>query len=264
MGGCGVYPVHALRGAAYAASVIKNWPTLQRISPALRGLDFATTTLPSIAAARDEYEALRAERDRVAQVHDAYDAYEYHTIHGEKLPRFRPQSLTPAARLPEPARLFVPDDDDKVPTPPSQKALSSVVHHSRWLELVDALHEYDRTAADTNVSHREATRLISASQFGAGMWLEAAPDASLPHSRLRSGPYVVALQRRLGLYLSSARAANDTLAAAGGEPDWLGDAACNTGEHSTRQQPRHQPQLLGSHTCNHSLTAASKLGVDAE
>ena len=66
------------------------------------------------------------------------------------------------------------------------------------------------------------------------MWLEAAPDASLPHSRVRSGPYMIALQRRLGLYVSSARAANDTLAAAGKSPDYLGDTACNSGEHSTR------------------------------
>ena len=94
MGGCGVYNAHALRGAAYAASVIKNWPTLQRVSPALRGVDFATTALPSIAAARGEYEALRTERGRVAGVHAAYDAYEYHTIHGEKLPRLAP--LPPA------------------------------------------------------------------------------------------------------------------------------------------------------------------------
>ena len=52
---------------------------LQRISPALRATDFATTTLPSIAAARDGYEALRAERDRVGAVHAAYDDYAYHT-----------------------------------------------------------------------------------------------------------------------------------------------------------------------------------------
>ena len=66
------------------------------------------------------------------------------------------------------------------------------------------------------------------------MWLEAAPDASLPNSRLKSAPFTVALQRRLGLYLSAAKAANDDLAAAGQEPDWLGDTACNSGEHSTR------------------------------
>ena len=128
----------------------------------------------------------------------------------------------------------MPDDDDKIPTPPSQKALSTIVHHSRWLALVDAAHEFDRGADDTKISNREATRLVSASQFGAGIWLEAAPDASLPGSRLKSGPYVIALQRRLGLYLSSAKAANDTLSLAGKAPDYLGDAACNGGEHSTR------------------------------
>ena len=90
-------------------------------------------------------------------MHAAYDAYEYHTIHGEKLPRFRPKSLTPAARLPEPSRLFTPDTNDSIPTPPSQKALSSIVNHGRWLELIDAAHEFDRTAADTRISHREAT-----------------------------------------------------------------------------------------------------------
>ena len=51
------------------------------------------------------------------------------------------------------------------------------------------------------------------------MWLEACPDASLAHSRVCSGPYVIAMQRRLGLYISSAKAAHDDLLAAGEEPD---------------------------------------------
>ena len=92
---------------------------LQRISPALRATDFATTTLPSIAAARDGYEALRAERDRVGAVHAAYDDYAYHTVNGDALPRFRPASLTPATRLRESARLFTPDTNDSIPSPPS-------------------------------------------------------------------------------------------------------------------------------------------------
>ena len=145
-----------------------------------------------------------------------------------------PKSLTPAARLPEPSRLFTPDANDSIPTPPSQKALSSIVNHGRWLELIDAAHEFDRTAADTKISHREATRIVSASQFGAGMWLEACPDASVTYTRADSGAYVVALQRRLGLYMSTARSVNDDVLDAGGEPDYLGDVACNVGEHSTR------------------------------
>ena len=57
------------------------------------------------------------------------------------------------------------------------------------------------------ISHREATRLVSASQFGAGMWLEACPDASVNYTRADSGAYTVALQRRLGLYISTATGA---------------------------------------------------------
>ena len=97
MGGAGVYDAYEQRGACYAACYIKNWPLLQRISPALRDVDFATCDLPSLAAARDEYEALRVERDRVAAVHDAYDAFTYHTIDGDKLPRFRPKSSNPCS-----------------------------------------------------------------------------------------------------------------------------------------------------------------------
>ena len=37
-----------------------------------------------------------------------------------------------------------------------------------------------------------------------------------------------------GLYLSSARSTNDDVLEAGGVPDYLGDVACNAGEHSTR------------------------------
>ena len=38
---------------------------LQRIAPALHDVDFATSSMPWIAAAREEYEALRVERDRL-------------------------------------------------------------------------------------------------------------------------------------------------------------------------------------------------------
>ena len=41
---------------AYAASYLACWPTLQRVCPALRDVDFATSKLRSIAAARDAYE----------------------------------------------------------------------------------------------------------------------------------------------------------------------------------------------------------------
>ena len=51
------------------------------------------------------------------------------------------------------------------------------------------------------------------------MWLEACPDASVTYTRTDSGAYVVALQRRLGLYMSTARSVNDgVLDAGGGSP----------------------------------------------
>ena len=124
MGGCGHYDAFSQRHACYAASVLKNWSLLQRISPALRDVDFATTELRSLAAARDAYEGLRAERGRIAAVHAAYDAFEYHTIHGEKLSRFRPHSLPPADRLLEPARLFIPGPNDSMPRGGDGKSLS--------------------------------------------------------------------------------------------------------------------------------------------
>ena len=77
--------------------------------------------------------------DLIAAVHAAYDAFEYHTIHGEKLPRFRPNSLPPAGRLLKPACLFIPGPNDSIPSPPAQRALSAIVNHGRWLELIDAL-----------------------------------------------------------------------------------------------------------------------------
>ena len=57
-----LYDAYALREAIYAASVAKNWKLLQRISPELNCTDFATTELPSIAAARAAYEKVRASR----------------------------------------------------------------------------------------------------------------------------------------------------------------------------------------------------------
>ena len=60
------------------------------------------------------------------------------------------------------------------------------------------------------------------------------PRSAILSTRPRSGPYAIALQRRFGLCTESARGGNDALVAAGKTPDWLGDAACNEGEHSTR------------------------------
>ena len=176
----------------------------------------------------------RAPQRRRGHLLREFDKNVYHLLDGEARAHYRPAALPPASRLLPASRLFKPDDDDSIPTPPSQKALSAVLNHHRWLELLDKAHGFDSTATDTSLDHHEATRLISASQFGSGAWLEVTPDVSLPFTRSRSGPYTIALQRRFGLYIESARGENNALEAAGNPPDWLGDAACNEGQHSTR------------------------------
>ena len=75
------------------------------------------------------------------------------------------------------------------------------------------------------------------------MWADLLDHPKLPPERVRllihqggAGRrlFAIAIQRRLGLYISAAKPANDALATAGERPDWLGDAMCNAGEHSTR------------------------------
>ncbi len=55
---------------------------------------------------------------------------------------------------------------------------------------------------------------------------------------LTSRPTLPTRRRRtvLTVHIASAKAANEALAAAGEEPDWLGDAVCNDGEHSSRNR----------------------------
>ena len=80
MGGAGIHDTLALRGAAYAASYIACWPTLQRVCPALAGEEFASSTLPSTAAARRRaYEEARTVRGEVAEgcahIRDVYSTF---------------------------------------------------------------------------------------------------------------------------------------------------------------------------------------------
>ena len=96
LGGAGIHDTLALSGAAYAASCLACWPTLQRVCPALRDIAFATTELPSIAAARDEYEAIRASRNDVATIYSEFDKDVYHLLDGEARARYRPAALPPA------------------------------------------------------------------------------------------------------------------------------------------------------------------------
>jgi hypothetical protein len=93
--------------------------------------------------------------------------------------------------------------EGKLRPPPSQKALSSVVHHSAWVAHTRSLTDFDARKTDSPMPHREATRFLSASQPCAGSWL----DAGLTDTRIRqhneSPAFLTAEQRRLGLYLTT-------------------------------------------------------------
>ena len=87
---------------------------------------------------------------------------------------------------------------------------------------------------DYPVRFREQSRLVAASQHGAGAVLDQAPDVSVYHGRQNSADLLFYAQRRLGLYISNALEADRTLAAAGETPDPLGDNLINLGEHTSR------------------------------
>ena len=93
MGGGGLYDALSTHTAAYAAAHLKTWPTLRRISPLLADVDFNTTDMPSVVAAREAYETLRALRADVAARHATFDDTVYYTIDGDRKLRFRPASL---------------------------------------------------------------------------------------------------------------------------------------------------------------------------
>jgi hypothetical protein len=128
------------------------------------------------------------------------------------------------------------DTESKI-TPPAQRTFSMVVLHANWIKFHDALQQFDANSTDTfpsPIRHREGTRLTSHSQFGASAWLDTTPDCTLSFAKQRTALHTIALQRKLGLYLSAAKDANDELAANGDIPDYLGDELCNAREHNRR------------------------------
>jgi hypothetical protein len=106
------------------------------------------------------------------------------------------------------------------------------------LEVLGLSTSFDAAnAADAVVRDREAARLISCSQAGAGAWLTRLPDHTVRYSKVHSDLFVVASQRRLGLYLTALKPALTAMEASGhsvSQYDWLGDAAINSANHSDR------------------------------
>ena len=152
-------------------------------------------------------------------------------MRGDKVERFTPHSLPPAARLPRLPTLF---DGKKSDIPkPSQRQLFLIVHHQRWGALYDLAAARDAAHPHPRVRGYETTRVIEHSQTGAGAWLDMPCDGTNA-TRFTSEEHAVGLQRKLGLHLATAHHAHDTLEARGELVDRSGTKFENDGEHTTR------------------------------
>jgi len=123
----------------------------------------------------------------------------------------------------------------------SQRALVSVASGLAWLELLERSTAFDAAnKAHATAVDREAARLVSHSQTGAGAWLRRLPDGSVKGSVVPSDVFISAMQRRLGLYISVLRpgldaAAHDRTVT---QHERLGDKRCEPHAPPQRGPPR--------------------------
>ena len=241
LGGCGLHDSLNRRPAIRTASQLATLLTLRRTSPIFADADPLTSSLPFFVELRDTYASLRDEHSRLLRLQAEFDRTVYHTLYGTVWTRYHPASLPPAKAVPPLTELLSPSSLAKYDAlespykPPSQRQLSAIISHASWYQWLDECHAADASPSrDTAQSHREAARAVDCSQFGSGAFCDADPDASLPRLKQASGKLILALQRRLGLYISSAKPAYDALAAAGEPVDYLGDTLCNSGDHHDR------------------------------
>ena len=165
---------------------------------------------------RAYYYAICDERDRIASIYDAdFANHPYFSVRSGPLPAiagyFRPAFLPRSTTLPCFATVCDPESTSH---PPAQRALSMVAHHGRWLTALEAARDTDASNPLANVRYREATRLIAVSQPCASGWLDMAPDGTAP-TAINSPCFAYCMQRRRGLDIAAAAAANEALEAAG-------------------------------------------------
>ena len=158
-----------------------------------------------------------------------------HWVNGTVASAYHPR-ISQDFELPDAPSLF-DDAMSSTRTRLSQASLTAAVNAAEWLEVKAAWDAFDAGNAFAVVPHREATRLVSCSQAGAGAFLVRLPDLSLKGSVIESVDLVTICQRRLGLYVSSMADLFDTRLRRGGsatQHDRLGDAAINAGNATNR------------------------------
>ena len=120
------------------------------------------------------------------------------------------------------------------------RSLVAVVNNNAWLDALEACHAFDTAHPSADVRHREATRLVSCSQEGSGAAIARSADPTIHQSVITSADFLILLQRRLGLHISTlagllhARAANG--GAAPTEYQLCGDEYTNAESKSHRHK----------------------------
>ena len=131
-------------------------------------------------------------------------------------------------------------DDEKVRV--DQRTFLTVHNVTAWLNALDACNAFDAANTDAVVPHREAIRLISYSQVGAGAFFARTPDVTVKGTAVASTNMRIAVQRRYGLYISSLTVVLTARAGRGivvTQAERLGDRYINNANNT----PRHNAVL---------------------
>ena len=226
MGGEGVGGHDEQCDAAYSAGVIACWPRLRETSSGFAEVPLLAN-IPMLRDFTQSFLRLVQLRDDIDATYTEFAKHPHHFITGDKFKGyFRPQKLPTTLRTIR--ELF----DRENPSPPTaQRTFSQVKHHERWLQGRTAALAADEQRGDNK--YPTAVTYISASQYGAGAWLDIAPDGTFG-TKIESPKFEVMLERRGRLDIAMAKGANDALLAAGEETDYKGDNMSNKGEFNRR------------------------------
>ena len=130
-----------------------------------------------------------------------------------------------------------------------QRRLVAIFEGMAWLDALQAAKAFDAgNAAHATVRDREAVRLISNSQPGAGAFLLQVPDVTVPGSVRTSVETRMVADRKLGLYVADLAQVFDAREARGlpaSQHERLGDGIIN--DRAAQKTSRHNAGLAALH-----------------
>jgi hypothetical protein len=223
--------------ARYVSSYLDARPIIGDVCPDIAILPITSPDHPSTAGLAAGYQHLRTILTSARQRFATLDADSRTWVDGTVATAYHP-SLPKDFQLPD---LADHHDDAPSNTLPrfTQRTLSAVINASAWLDAKEACDRFDVANVGATVPNREATRLVSYSQAGAGAFLMRLPDVSVRGSVVDSTDFRSVCQRRLGLYVSCLSVPLDACEERGvlvTQHERLGDSAINaanaTGRHN--------------------------------